>query len=120
MNFLPVRLSDAAASRSRPSAAAPRSRPACPPPSSLGGDLRLGIRAEAIHARADGTLPGTVEVVERLGDRTHLHVRLADGSLLIAEDKGVSAAKPADQVRLAIDADTAHVFDAAGRAYHAS
>ncbi|MBS1168684.1 MAG: ugpC, partial [Proteobacteria bacterium] len=36
-------------------------------------ELRVGVRAEAIRVRADGAIPGKVEVVERLGDRTHLH-----------------------------------------------
>lgn len=84
------------------------------------GDIRIGIRAEAIHARPDGTLPCRVEVVERLGDRTHLHVRLMDGTTLIAEDKGTSQVKPGDAVRLGVDGATAHLFDAAGLAYHAA
>ena len=83
------------------------------------GDLRVGIRAEAIHVRPDGALPGKVEVVERLGDRTHLHVRLMDGSTLVAEDKGISQVKPGDTVRLSVEGATAHLFDADGLAYHA-
>jgi multiple sugar transport system ATP-binding protein len=82
--------------------------------------MRLGIRAEAIRVAADGALPGKVEVVERLGDRTHLHVRLADDSTLIAEDVGHSRASPGDAVHLRIDSDQAHLFDAQGRGYRAS
>ncbi len=85
-----------------------------------GADLRVGVRAEAIHVRADGTLPCRVEVVERLGDRTHLHVRLNDGTTLIAEDKGTSQVQPGDAVKLSLDGATAHLFDAAGLAYHAA
>ncbi len=84
-----------------------------------GGELRVGVRAEAIHVREDGGVPGRVEVIERLGDRTHLHVRLMDGSTLIAEDKGFSRIQPGDTVRLAFEGATAHLFDAAGLAYHA-
>ncbi|WP_371875474.1 ABC transporter ATP-binding protein [Pleomorphomonas sp. NRK KF1] len=84
-----------------------------------GGDLRVGIRAEAIHVRPDGAVPGKVEVVERLGDRTHLHIRLTDGNTLVAEDKGVSQVQPGDTVPLAVEGATAHLFDDAGLAYHA-
>ena len=83
------------------------------------GELRVGVRAEAIHVHEDGSVPGRVEVIERLGDRTHLHVRLMDGSTLIAEDKGFSRIQPGDTVRLAFEGATAHLFDAAGLAYHA-
>jgi multiple sugar transport system ATP-binding protein len=81
--------------------------------------MRLGIRAEAIRIDGQGAFPAEVEVVERLGDRTHLHVRLADGSTLIAEDVGASRAAPGDAVNLRIDADQAHLFDAQGRGYRA-
>ena len=59
-------------------------------------------------------------MVERLGDRTHLHVRLSDGATLVAEDKGTSDAVPGAEARFRVDAETAHLFDGDGRAYHAS
>ena len=84
-----------------------------------GATFRLGMRAEAIKPDGEGA-PGIVEVVERLGDRTHLHVRLSDGAVVIAEDAGASRAAPGDEIRLRMDADQAHVFDDAGRGYRAS
>ncbi len=92
MNFLPVRI----AGRGGFAVA------------TLGGGTEIATRvpastlpAKATSARhprgrrrskpVDGVLPGTVEVVERLGDRTHLHVRLTDGSLLVA---GTRASAP--------------------------
>jgi multiple sugar transport system ATP-binding protein len=84
-----------------------------------GGPMRLGIRAEAIRLDPKGALPGKVEVVERLGDRTHLHVRLADSSTLVAEDVGASRAAPGDAIRLRVDPEQAHLFDAQGRAFRA-
>ena len=80
--------------------------------------LRLGIRAEAIRADAAGPLTGKIEVVERLGDRTHLHIRLADGATLVAEDRGSSTAAPGEEARFRIEAENAHLFDTEGRAYH--
>jgi multiple sugar transport system ATP-binding protein len=82
--------------------------------------FRLGIRAEAVRLDGQGALPGKVEVVERLGDRTHLHVRLSDDSTIIAEDVGASRAAPGDAVNLRIDPDQAHLFDAQGRGYRAA
>ena len=82
-------------------------------------DLRLGVRAEAIRAHPEGAIAAKVEVVERLGDRTHLHVRLMDGSMLVAEDTGVSRVQPGDSVRLAAEGATTHLFGADGLAYHA-
>jgi len=85
----------------------------------VGETFRLGIRAEAARVDATGVLPGAVEVVERLGDRTHVHVRLANGETLIAEDAGLSRAAPGDAVKLRLDASQAHLFDGKGRGYRA-
>ncbi|MDQ0472156.1 ABC transporter ATP-binding protein [Labrys wisconsinensis] len=84
------------------------------------GPLRLGLRAEAVRLDADGTLAGRIEVVERLGDRTHLHVRLPDGATLVAEDRGSSTAAPGEEARFRVEAESAHLFDREGRAYHAA
>ena len=121
MNFLPVAITEQAgfASVRLGSGAEILTRV---PVAALPGDtdLRLGIRAEAIRVDAQGPLAGQIEVVERLGDRTHLHVRLSDGAVLVAEDKGTSSAVPGGQARFRVDAETAHLFDGAGRAYHAA
>jgi len=85
------------------------------------GAMTLGVRAEAIRpvAPAAGDTDGTVRVVERLGDRTLVHVALADGTLLTAEDRGDSLLQPGDAVGLTIDGNAAHLFAADGAAYHA-
>ena len=82
---------------------------------SPGGVYRLGLRAEALRADPDGALAGQIEIVERLGDRTHLHVRLSEGSLVVAEDAGNSAVSAGEAIRLRIDPAQAHLFDAQGR-----
>jgi multiple sugar transport system ATP-binding protein len=120
MNFLPVTVSEAGGyARAElgngfgiETGIPARALPAAP--------LRLGIRAEAVRVDAQGPLTGRIEVVERLGDRTHLHVRLADGATLVAEDRGASAAAPGEEARLRVEARSAHLFDAEGRAYHAA
>jgi multiple sugar transport system ATP-binding protein len=84
-----------------------------------GETFRLGLRAEAIRLDPQGTMPGKVEVVERLGDRTHVHTRIADDTIIVAEDVGMSQAAPGDRIALRLDAAQAHLFDAQGRGYRA-
>ncbi|TNB47674.1 sn-glycerol-3-phosphate ABC transporter ATP-binding protein UgpC [Martelella lutilitoris] len=83
--------------------------------------MKLGIRAEAVKCVADAahaTTEGKVDVLERLGDRTLLYTRLADDSIIVAEDIGLSRAKIGDTVHLAFDGSACHLFDAEGKAYH--
>ncbi|WP_394790769.1 ABC transporter ATP-binding protein [Rhodoferax sp.] len=80
--------------------------------------LTVGIRAEFITLDAQGSLPGRVDVVERLGDRTLVHVGLADGSSVVAEAHRDSEVRNGEAVTLRIDSARVHVFDAAGIAHH--
>ncbi|MGO4438857.1 ABC transporter ATP-binding protein [Rhizobium sp. RAF56] len=84
------------------------------------GDHTLGIRAEAVKPAngAGPTTSGTVDVLERLGDRTLLYVRLKDGSVIVAEDAGSSRAAIGDEVALVLDGQRSHLFDAEGRAFN--
>ncbi|OLP58029.1 ABC transporter ATP-binding protein [Xaviernesmea oryzae] len=86
------------------------------------GALDLGIRAEAVKpARPGETVitSGQVEVLERLGDRTLLYIRLEDGGMIVAEDIGLSRAVIGDRVPLVLDGARAHLFDGEGHAFHA-
>jgi multiple sugar transport system ATP-binding protein len=85
-----------------------------------GGAMTLGVRPECIRLvdPEAAMLRGQVRVVERLGDRTHVHVALSDGTLLTAEDRGDSPAQPGQNAGLAIDGRTAHLFAADGTAFH--
>ncbi|MBD8064513.1 sn-glycerol-3-phosphate ABC transporter ATP-binding protein UgpC [Devosia sp. PTR5] len=82
--------------------------------------LTFGIRAEAAHIDPNGSIEATVDVVERLGERTLVYTRLADGASLVAEDKGISSVQAGDTVRIALDGHAAMAFDEAGKAYHAA
>jgi multiple sugar transport system ATP-binding protein len=83
------------------------------------GDYELGIRPEALRIVAKGgDAKGLVKVVERLGDRTLVYVRMADGTLLTAQDAGASTIQPTDTVQLTFDMAQSHFFDASGKAYH--
>lgn len=86
-----------------------------------GTAFRLGVRAEQITVTAPeaGDTRGSVDVVERLGDRTLVHVQLADGSAVVAEDAADSRVAVGDLVGLGLRGARLHLFDADGRAYHA-
>jgi multiple sugar transport system ATP-binding protein len=81
--------------------------------------MTLGVRAEAIRVvePGAGSTRGTVRVVERLGDRTLVHVALPEGTLLTAEDRGDSSVQPGQAVGIAIEGDAAHLFGADGTAW---
>jgi multiple sugar transport system ATP-binding protein len=83
-----------------------------------GAELRLGLRPEAVRVAKQGKCKATVELVERLGERTLVYARLADGEAITAEDEGDSAVKIGDEVALAVDGAAAHVFDADGIGHH--
>ncbi len=82
--------------------------------------LRLGLRPEAVRvgARGSASSEAKVELVERLGERTIVYARLADGQAITAEDDGDSEVKLGDPVSLSIDGAAAHVFDSQGKGYH--
>jgi multiple sugar transport system ATP-binding protein len=83
------------------------------------GELRLGLRPEAVRVARSGT-KAKVELVERLGERTLIYARLTDGQPVTAEDSGNSRVRIGDEVTLKIDGASAHVFDADGAGYHRS
>jgi multiple sugar transport system ATP-binding protein len=86
-----------------------------------GGSLQLGLRPESVTVAANGqaTTTAQVDLVERLGERTLLYARLADGTPITAEDEGLSRVHAGERVGLAINGAAAHIFDADERAYHA-
>ncbi|VTY34727.1 Maltose/maltodextrin import ATP-binding protein MalK [Xylophilus ampelinus] len=87
------------------------------------GKLELGIRPEAFELcapDAEGAQAGVVEVLERLGDQTHVHVALRTGGLVVARtvrDMDLAIGAP---VALDIDASKVHLFDASGKGHHAA
>jgi multiple sugar transport system ATP-binding protein len=86
-------------------------------PGDVPANLDLGVRPEALTVVAQGgDTEGTVSVVERLGERTLVHVRLKDGATVIAQDKGISDVEPGQGVRLQFDRSALHLFGTDGRA----
>jgi multiple sugar transport system ATP-binding protein len=85
-----------------------------------GTRAELGLRPEHVSLAepGNGGIPATVELVERLGDRTFIYTRLAEGIEIIACAPGFSPVRPADAVMLTINGAAAHVFAADGTAHH--
>jgi multiple sugar transport system ATP-binding protein len=86
-----------------------------------GGALMLGVRPEnvALVGALSGAIDATVELVERLGERSLVYARLGDGSAITAQDDGNSRVQIGDRIGLKIDGSAAHLFDGDGTAYHA-
>ena len=120
MNFMPVqRLADAEGCVSVRLPGGAELRTAVPSAMGLNGTLTLGVRPEALQPQERGELGGRAEVVERLGERTLVHVLLDDGVLLVAEAQRDSSVNVGDAMQLRFDARHVHLFDAAGAAHHA-
>ena len=80
------------------------------------GQYELGFRPEAVRIiKEGGQISGTVVVVERLGDRSLVHVRQSDGSIIVAQEGGKTDVAAGADAELHIDASQIHLFDAAGR-----
>ncbi len=122
MNFLPVSLSRNGSVVSTLGDGSVLPANLSVPADKIGDKVILGIRPEAVRVAAgeDRTTVGKASVVERLGERTLVHVRLSDGTTLVAQDVGRSTVSPGDEVGLHLDGSEAHLFDAEGRAYHAA
>ncbi|MFG6488139.1 ABC transporter ATP-binding protein [Roseateles sp. BYS78W] len=85
----------------------------------IGSELCLGVRPEGLKLADDGIVAGSVELIERLGERSLAHVGLGDGQVVVAEVPVQRPLALGEAVRLQPDVAQAHVFDAAGRAFHA-
>ncbi|MBI4676062.1 MAG: sn-glycerol-3-phosphate ABC transporter ATP-binding protein UgpC [Elusimicrobia bacterium] len=96
--------------------------PAGGPPSSLdrsGTPAVLGVRPEAIHidrgdAPADGAVPAEVEVVELLGYRKNVHLKVgAAGAKVLASVGAAEGSEPGEKVSLRFDPAGLHLFEKA-------
>jgi multiple sugar transport system ATP-binding protein len=80
------------------------------------GQFELGFRPEAVSiTKEGGQISGTVVVVERLGDRSLVHVRQGDGSIIVAQEGGKTDVAAGSGVQLQVDSNQLHIFDEAGK-----
>ncbi|WP_323989841.1 sn-glycerol-3-phosphate ABC transporter ATP-binding protein UgpC [Nguyenibacter sp. L1] len=81
-----------------------------------GASVTLGVRPEHVGLHDGGTTQGLVEISERLGAATLLHVRLSDGTQIVVQTGGDNADRPDTPVSVAPDPEHCHLFDADGMA----
>jgi multiple sugar transport system ATP-binding protein len=86
-----------------------------------GASLMLGVRPEnvAVVGELVGAIHATIELVERLGERSLVYARLGGGPAITAQDDGNSRVQIGDRIGLKIDGSAAHLFDGDGTAFHA-
>ncbi|MEM7424304.1 MAG: sn-glycerol-3-phosphate ABC transporter ATP-binding protein UgpC, partial [Pseudomonadota bacterium] len=75
------------------------------------GDVTVGVRPKSLGLdRSSET--HTVDIVERLGDTTHVHLSSDDGARLVVEIDGDDPVSPAARIGVSVPADGLHFFDA--------
>jgi multiple sugar transport system ATP-binding protein len=82
------------------------------------GDLRVGLRPESVRVLApgEGDTRASVEFVEFLGDRSHIHLTLANSDRMVALGNATFAAREGDAVGVGFDRAAIHLFGADGKA----
>jgi multiple sugar transport system ATP-binding protein len=83
-------------------------------------NISIGLRPEHVRVAKNGGADtnATVELVERLGERSIIYGRLKDGLEITAEDIGMTDIKVGDDVPLKIEGERAHLFGPDGAGYH--
>jgi len=77
------------------------------------GEVRIGVRPEDVRLVNDGGLDAEVVSRQFLGDCVVLTLRLADGTVVCADQRTPhSHVVPGRHVQIGWDADAAHVFPA--------
>jgi ABC-type sugar transport system ATPase subunit len=76
----------------------------------------IGIRPEhfTIGGSDQYAFPGRVDLVERLGEVSHLHMSFTSGETVIAEWRGRNAPSIGDKLSLHVDPSNLHIFDMVG------
>jgi multiple sugar transport system ATP-binding protein len=77
----------------------------------------VGLRPENVllHPPGQGTLQGTVELVEALGAETLIYVSTTQGAQLVSRQNERTTLRAGEHVGVQIDVAAAHLFDAQGR-----
>ncbi|MET0742183.1 MAG: sn-glycerol-3-phosphate ABC transporter ATP-binding protein UgpC [Microvirga sp.] len=119
MNFIGARVRSVGEREAILSFAGVEATMAIPGPGIRAGEgVTVGVRPEhmadpdpqAIH------LTGRIDAIERLGEASHVYMRLADGTDVIARAPGDLAAEPGDPFTARLSGTSLHVFDGEGEA----
>jgi len=81
-----------------------------------GTSLTLGVRPERIRLDPDGPIRGEIQIVERLGGATYLHIEAEGGMTLVIETDGETEAEPHSRIAFALDGQYCQLFGADGAA----
>jgi ABC-type sugar transport system ATPase subunit len=80
--------------------------------------MEVGIRPEHVglgeSSRGNANLPGTIQIVEHLGNATIMYVDTPAGQIVVQQD-GDATAKPGENVGVILDPARCHVFAASGQ-----
>ncbi|MDI6652824.1 sn-glycerol-3-phosphate ABC transporter ATP-binding protein UgpC [Gluconobacter japonicus] len=93
--------------------------PVAPPGILPGTKLTLGIRPEHLELAAPGPNSGIVEVIERLGATTLVHVRLEDGQVVVVQTDSFTDIEVETRVSLTLPPQYCHLFAPDGLAFEA-
>jgi len=81
-------------------------------PAEAGRGVLVGLRPEHLEMAADGPLPLTVELLERLGADTIVHGKLGgNGTMLTARAGGTFNPGLGEVLRFAVRPEHIHLFD---------
>ncbi|MFP5078326.1 ABC transporter ATP-binding protein [Rhizobium sp. YIM 134829] len=78
----------------------------------LGAVVTLGLRPENLTPAEHGEIVGTIDVVEQLGAMQLVYATLANGTSIVAEQRGGFAPAIGATARFAVGTGIRHVFDA--------
>ena len=81
----------------------------------IGDTITLGIRPEHISLGVEGSIGAQVNLVEHLGSESYVSLQANSGEVLTVRVSGESKIAPEETVRLALDTDFLHLFDATGQ-----
>jgi ABC-type sugar transport system ATPase subunit len=87
-----------------------------------GEAVTVGVRPEHM-ADPDPSairIEGRIDAIERLGEASHVYMRLADGTDVVARAPGDIAAQPGDAFTASLSGTSLHVFDGSGVAVRGS
>lgn len=116
MNLLPVEVMSAAAGSVNlllPGGSQLEVAASAPLPT--GVKTTLGLRPEGLAFHQEGPIAGEVAVVEHLGGETLVYVDIG-GALVTVKSVGADPVRVGEQLRVAVKASAAHLFDSDGRA----
>lgn len=84
-----------------------------------GTKVTVGIRPEHVELASSGPNSGVVEVIERLGAITLVHVRMPDGEIIVVQTDGAVLTNVNSPISLTLPPRNCHLFAPDGLAFEA-